>query len=450
MVGYTQRKILYTMYSRSKKGKVGVVLIVLLTSIPIVLWLLLVPLSFRFGDSSTAFTSIGQLLGIIGMTLFAITLTLSARLAFLEEYFGGLDRMYNVHHYSGVIAFLFLLTHPLILAIPYFQYSSLKAAQFLLPSANWPKNFGIFALLLMMVLLTITLYARWRYQLLRFLHQILGAVFFLGALHSFLIPSDISQSIGLKWYLLSLSGFALAAYLYRTIFGSLLVKRYTYTVQNVRQLDATVTEIVMVPVGDTMRYSPGQFLFVSFKDAGIDRETHPFSISSAPSEKELRITTKALGDYTKSLKDVKIGSTARIEGPFGRFSYLHGLNKSQIWIAGGIGITPFLNMARNLRVNTQADYGIDFYYSTRTAAEMIFLPELKEIALQYPRLRIIPFSSDEKGFLTMGAVRTLSGDLRDKDIYVCGPPPMMHGIVAGCKQMGVPTKYIHCEEFKLL
>ena len=438
------------MNTRSKKGQLGIILIIFLTIIPLVFWFRLQPLSSRYGDSLTLFTSAGQLLGLIGMTLFAVTLILSARLSFLEDYFGGLDRMYNVHHNTGITAFLFLLAHPLFLAIPYLQSSALRAAEFLLPSANWPKNFGIFSLLLMMALLTITLYARWRYQLLRFLHQILGVTFFFGALHGLLMPSDISNSILLKWYMLSLSGFALCGYLYRTIFGAYLVKHFTYVVTGVQKLDETVTEIVMTPKSERMKYAPGQFLFISFKSPGIKHEVHPFSISSAPEENELKITVKALGDYTKTLPSILVGSTARIEGPFGRFSFTNSYTNSHIWIAGGIGITPFLNMARSLRSSTVTPYAIDFYYSTKTRAEMIFLNELTDISNAYPSLRIFPFPSDEKGFLSVDTITKASGDITAKDIYVCGPPPMMHSIVLGCKKLGIPNKLVHCEEFKLL
>jgi predicted ferric reductase len=306
------------------------------------------------------------------------------------------------------------------------------------------------ALMLLMSILSVTFLAKWRYQILKFMHQILGFAFFFGALHSFLIPSDISGSAVLMWYMLPLTFLSLLAYGYRTLFGTFLVSRYTYVVKAVNRLDATVTEVVMYPEGRRMHYAPGQFVFISFSDGGIESEVHPFSISSAPTEAVLRITIKALGDYTKTIQNLQVGATAKIEGPFGSFTYLRGSNLSQIWIAGGIGITPFLNMARNLRVNTHTGHLVDFYYSAKTKEEMVFLEELQCISAEYPNLHIIPFNADEKGFLNMDVVQKLSGELLGKDIFVCGPPPMMRGILAQCRMKGIPRNLVHSEEFKLL
>lgn len=435
---------------RSVKARIGVFMLFVLVLFPALVWLFMKPFSLRIDGNFMFFTSIGQLTGLIGMTLFALTLLLSARLHFLESYFGGLDRVYNIHHKTGTIAFLFLAVHPVILAVRYVALSLVDAAAFLLPSADWPKNFGIIALTLVMALLSVTFFAKWRYQILKFLHQILGFAFFFGSLHTFLIPSDVSNNAVLFWYMLTLVVCGLSAYAYRSLFGNSLVSRYVYTVKAVNLLDPTVTEIVMIPEDKRIHYVPGQFIFISFKDGGIEPEVHPFSISSASYEDALRITVKALGDYTKELRGLQVGATASIEGPFGTFNYLHGYNRSQIWIAGGIGITPFLSMARNLKVNTHTGHVIDFYYSTKTKEEMIFLAELEEISRVYPSLRIIPFNGDEKGFLTMDVVGTISGDLHGKDVYVCGPPPMMKSLRMQCAQKGIPDRLVHSEEFKLL
>lgn len=436
---------------RSFKGKIGLISIYVLVLLPVLMWLGMKPLDFRFEGLYMTFTSIGQISAIVGTMLFSLALLLSARLHFLEEYFWGLDRMYNIHHKIGTLAFIFLLVHPVMLAARYIESSFSDAAFFLLPAMDeWPKNLGIIALLSLMLILSVTFFTRWRYQILKFLHQILGYVFFIGFLHALLIPGELSSSTVLKWYIISIASISLIAYLYRTQFGSILVPRYTYTVSAVKTLDATVTEIVMTPNDTAMRYIPGQFIFISFLNGGIETEIHPFSISSAPFEHELRITVKGLGDYTKSIRNLQVGATAKIEGPFGAFSYLYAQHTKQIWIAGGIGITPFLNMARNLRVNQQSGHTVDFYYSTKTRSEMIFLDELQAIASEYSGLKIIPFCGDEQGFLTMDVVEKESGTLVEKDIYVCGPPPMMKSIIAQSKAKGVPASLIHAEEFKLL
>ncbi len=439
---------------RSLKGKIGLIVIFLVSFIPVLIWISLRPLAFRFENAYLTLTSVGQLTALIGITLFSMGMVLSARLKFLEPYFGGLDRMYNVHHIVGTLAFIFLLVHPLVLSVRYISMSFYDAGAFLLPSADWPRNFGIFSLALFIGLLYATFFAKWKYQVRRFAHQILGVAFFLGALHTFFIPSDISNNAILKYPMFLLVAFALAAFSYRTLFGRTTIHRFDYTVGAVNLLDETVTEVVLFPdrkeENEKMHYEPGQFLFMSIKSDEVIPEVHPFSISSSSDEPVIRITSKALGDYTTTLRSLKVGATAKLEGPFGSFSYIHGKNIKQIWIAGGIGITPFLSMARYLKDHTETGHQVDFYYSTKTRQEMIFLEELNQISAVYPNFRVFPFNADEFGFLNMDAVEKMSQDIVGKDIYVCGPPPMMHSIVAQCKGKGVPRSLIHSEEFKLL
>ncbi len=152
----------------------------------------------------------------------------------------------------------------------------------------------------------------------------------------------------------------------------------------------------------------------------------------------------------KKLKFLSVGSVARIEGPFGSFSYLKAKNDRQIWVAGGIGVTPFLNMARNLIVNKRDDLHIDFYYTTKTENEIVFRDEFERAAAVCPRFRFIPFAAEQYGFLTAEVIRKVSGDLSATDIFVCGPPPMMQSLKTQLRAAHVPKYAIHMEEFKLL
>ncbi len=432
-----------------KKSQLGLVVVVVACLFPAIPWLTMKPLELRFGSMVAWMTSIGQLTALVGMAMFSVSLILIARFRILEPYFGGLDRIFQAHRHLGVLGFLFMLIHPLALAIRYVPVSVASAATFLLPtSSDVPKTLGIVALLLMMGLLFATLFAHWRYQILLKTHKVLGVAFMLGVMHALYIPSDISGNLVLAWYSGGLACLAVSAYLYRTIFARAIPKHH-YMVKEVRALDHTVTEVVLTPVEVPLIFEPGQFVFVSFKDVSVSNEVHPFTISSAPHERELRLTIKALGDWTSEMPCLAVGAAATVEGPFGGFTASHATKKSEVWIAGGIGITPFLSRARSL---TQMSIGraVDLYYTANTRDEMLFLAELSTIAALCPELRIIPHVSKEQGFLTVAHIYEQSGNLANKDVFVCGPPPMMQSIIRQCKDLGVRSSQIHAEEFSML
>jgi len=429
------------------KNNLGWLMIIVLSLLPVVFWYFSKPISTRFISSTTTLTSLGQITGLVGMVMFALTLILSSRLKFLENYFGGLNRVYIAHHIFGSIAFILLLFHPLILAGKFAQVSIRSAALFLLPSSDWPINFGIIALLLMMILLVLTFFTKLPYQIWKFSHKFLGFAFFFAALHSFFIPSDISRDPILRIYMLALAGVGIIAFTYRAVLTKFFVRYFEYSVEEVKILAENVVEIAMSPKGRGINFTPGQFVFVSFVDNNISAESHPFSISSAVSEKNLRLTIKSLGDYTSQLRNLKAGALAKIEGPFGRFSYQDVKNKNQIWIAGGIGITPFLSMARSLK---NAEYKIDLYYCVNNEKEAIFFTEFLKISQQNPNFRIISFYSEKQGFINAEFIQKISGDLFRKEIFLCGPPAMMKSLKEQFLKLKVSRKNIHSEEFQLL
>ena len=157
----------------------------------------------------------------------------------------------------------------------------------------------------------------------------------------------------------------------------------------------------MSPVNQKMDYKPGQFVFIRFLLSGVKElpsEWHPFSISSAPGEDKLAISVKALGDYTNALPKLKQGCIVEIEGAYGKFTYTNFKNRDQIWIAGGIGVTPFTSMAKSL---PDDGYSIDLYYSVKSETELVDWEILSGIAqAKKGKFRLIPFVADtQKDFL---------------------------------------------------
>lgn len=430
------------------KTNFPIILLVFLSAIPIIRWAFLEPISIRFFDFNSTMTSLGQITGLLGMTLFAINLILSNRTHFFDKIFGGLHHFYNAHKWLGSLSFSLLLFHPLFLVIKYISISTYEAAMFLLPNGNNVSvTFGIVALLGMIVLLGITFYLKIKYHIWRFSHKFMVIVFVFAIFHTFLISSDISRDMFLRYYVLFFSFVGLLSGAYRAYFRFLFNTDYEFTVKKVQMLNNNVFEIELIPNKKVMDFSPGQFIFIRFVGVGVSSEPHPFSIASSVNDDVLKIVIKSLGDFTSKLANIQSGMLAKVEGPYGSFYKNKNSTKKEIWIAGGVGITPFLAMARSLN---NIDFEIDLYFCLKNKNEAVLLNELEYINKVNNKLKIIPWYSEEKGFITAQEIGKLSGSTRSADIYLCGPPAFMKILRNQFINLGVENRNIYFEEFNFL
>lgn len=428
-------------------AKTGWTLLLFFSFVPVVIWYLMPNTAYRYASVEMVTTSLGQVTGLVGLVMFALSLFLSMRHRWFEPFFGGMNNVYIAHHQLGGIAFFLLLLHPLFLVYSYAKTSFAAGFLFLFPGEDWTVNVGIAALLLLMSLLIITYWADLPYQLWRFTHKFLGIALVLGAVHGMMVSSDVSRTPLLWWYMVGICGLGVIGFVYRSVLGRFLVPRYAYTLQKIVSLGSGIVELHLVPESEHwIHFVPGQFLFITFGSRG-GFETHPFSISSAPADSGIRLTVKALDDFTNKLDRYKEHSTVYLEGPYGKFSPVYHPSKSYIWIGGGIGITPFISMARALVGQT---ISIDLYYAVRDESEAVYMNELITLAKDNPLFKIILWTSKTNGRLTGKSVTTYSPDYQSRDIFFCGPPPMMHGLKKQLRELGVnPTRLIS-EEFSML
>ena len=425
----------------------GWLAILFLAILPVIRWAFLLPLNSRFFDLGMTATSFGQVAGLLGMTLFAINLILSSRLKILDRYYLGLSNVYKYHARLGALSFSLLLFHPLFLVVTYIQISLRSAALFLLPSGNLAVTYGIIALLLMIILMVLTFYIKLKYHHWKISHKFMVVVFVFAILHILLIASDISRDNFLRVYILSLAVLGLVAGFYRAFLSKYWNDSLTYNIIKITWLSDQVAEIELKPKNKKLDFSAGQFAFFRFFSENLSSEGHPFSLASAPGEGNLKIMIKALGDYTAKLNNLRVGDYVAVDGPFGRFSYKHISNQNQIWLAGGIGITPFLSMARDLK---NSDYKIDLYYCTNNIQEAVLLDELTGLKLINNNLRIISWCSSDQGRITSQKIVELSHSLEDKDIMLCGPDIFMAGLRQQFLALHVSDRRIHWEQFKFL
>ena len=452
-----------------KMGR-GVAVLAILCLVPAFLWATAAPLGPRFTDASSSLTALGVAFGLAGISAFALNVILGTRLRTVERVFGGLDKMYSVHRVLGRVAFLLLVGHALLVISGAAAVSADNAVRLVDPSRGWTAPIGLIALLAMTVSIALTLYAKLNHELFVYVQRTFGAILLVGAVHAFRTPGTKSLSRSLTIYLAVLITIAAATFVRRSLAGDVFVRRYDYRVTGVTPLDNAVIEIVMSPAGRRLRFTPGQFVFLTFsskemarrfhpfahvsegtselitlRPGDVKNQFHPFSITSGRDDPELRVAVKAVGDYTSAMRALEGGAWARAEGPYGGFGHLRVKNPRQIWVAGGIGVTPFLSMARSFG---DGDHQVDFYFAVKRRRQAYFLDELTAISDRTEGLDLILVPEDEEGFLTAAEVARRSGGLDGKDVLICGPPVMIRAMADQFRAQGMPNRRIHYELFR--
>ena len=423
------------------KRNVGNSVLVLLVVMTIIVWTVFPPQKSGIDDVTYARYHVGMTIGSLVIVLMSFSLFISTRPKWAEAYFGGLDKMYMTHRHTSTAAFLLMFIHLLIVPlhiVDLFIGNYLAIISFS----------GIIAIVLPTLAprvpflnkITGETYEGWKK-----LHKYNGIFFILGYVHSITVKAPTTK-VAINWNMIFVV-LGIASYVYTEFLKPFFKKHVPYTVEAVNRHNKSTTEVVMRPKRDPIpRQQAGQFLFVRFKANGLD-EPHPFTISSAPHEDVLRVTIKATGDFTRHLYDtLQPGMDAVIEGAHGMFDYKKGGSK-QIWLAGGIGITPFLSFIRDLK-NGSLDRDVDFYYTVRHKEEAVFVEEIEEAARNNPRLKAyIRFSSVDGSLSIDHIVQNAGGTVSDRDVYMCGPLPMVKAFAGKFAEAGVPEGNIHFEEF---
>lgn len=420
------------------KKYLGPFAIVVLALINVGLWLIVPPAN----DGSAAHFArqlLSEMVGTTSIILMACSLVLATRARVLEPYFGGLDKMYKAHRTTALAAMALLLGHAVTVSHVSGgthmgkQLGSLALLGFLALTA-----FSVAPRLLPSIALA---YERWR-----LVHRLNGVLFVVSLAHALLVNPLADHSSLIMSYYLVIALIGAAAYLYQTLLARFIRTSHPYIVAGVRKLNATALEITLAPQRRQLAFAAGQFLYVRFEGAGPLTESHPFTVSSSPRESTLRLAIKASGDYTRHLyAHLKEGMRATVEGSYGMFTYTGG-GPRQVWIAGGIGITPFLSWMRDLDGSLERD--IAFFYVVRTPADALYLEEIKAAAKRHAGLRAHVWYSAHAGPLTGDTIAAAcEGAIADRDIYMCGPGRMIETFEAQFRRLGVPARQIHYEEF---
>ena len=415
----------------------GTFVVSLFLALPLALWFIAEPPTL-----SAAY--IGKILGVFGFAAFTLALLLAVRIPAQEKIFGDLGQSYRFHQVVGTLALMALVLHPLLLTWQLIDLSIKDAALFLLPIGDLAKSLGIFSLVIMTVCIICTYYVRLPYHIWKKVHQYLALAFVLGALHGVLIGGSIQSMPLLRLLFVIFLALGVVAIVYRVLFHRAFVHRTPFVVTSVNVVNEKFVDVTLAPKDRGFNMKPGQFAYITYMSNGVKAEEHPFSIAGSGPNGSIRFVTKKLGDFTNTLHNLIVGDEAMVEGPYGSFTYTSG-GKTQCWIAGGIGITPFLAFASAL----PDDYRATLYYAISDETENAVAKDLADLAKRKSNLDIIVWNSKEKGFLT--AASALSGlDAAKTDVFLCGPGGMVKAIRDQLFALNVPHHHIHQEKFSML
>jgi predicted ferric reductase len=403
---------------------------------------------------------LGRNVAFVALMIIALQFFLASRLHEIESPF-GFDVVIRFHRYMGIFATVLLLCHPLLLAVGGHGWHLIYGLE--LPWFIW---FGKVALLLLLVNILLSLYQitlSVKFERWRLIHDILGpTILILIFFHSWFAGNDLRLDI-MKILWIIIFGFTLAVYMFHRFIRPKLLKNNPYRVSDVKSEADDVWTIKLKPAdgSSVFNYAPGQFQFITFyRDRQLPVEEHHWTISSSPAQKNyISSTIKALGDFTSTIGQTRVGDTASVQGPFGRFSYLyHPEEKNLVFLAGGIGITPLMSMLRHMR-DTKSNHFVVLIYGNEDEHQIIFREELSQIETGgYPKLNVFHVLHNpparwtgETGYINKEKIQKFGGEkLHEKIFYVCGPPPMVGSIIKSLKQLGVPDRQIRMEVFSFL
>ncbi len=401
---------------------------------------------------------LGQLFGAESVLLLSIGLVLISTLPLIEEYFDGIDRAAIWHRRVAITGLALLAPH------------------ILLASGNGTALGGPLAAIGALGMLGLALWAilpRWQsviprplrgivlaardvplirdlrralggYERWRALHRTTGLFVAAGFVHGLLDGTPFAGAPVLRWSYVAVGGVGLAFYAYRELLAHRFASLHDYQVAAVRPVGEDLVEIALRPLGRPIVFAPGQFAMV-YLEGKDGWHRHPFTISSAPHEDVVRFSVKALGDYTSRLQElIEPGMPAVIGGPHGRFVHWRGTDR-QVWIAGGVGVAPFLSWLRALDRHALPER-VDFFYTSD--GEAPFTDEIRSIADGHPGLHVHFVDTSVDGRLTPGQVLAAAGgDPRGLSVFMCGPGPMLRSFTNGLRPAGVPGRRIHREHF---
>jgi predicted ferric reductase len=420
-----------------------------------IVWLWIHGGNLTLKSSGDVLTSIARLTGLLSAYLALIQVILLSRVPALERLV-GFDRLSVWHRWNGHACLDLVIAHVLFSVWGYAlldKYSIPKEISTMLGGGIYPgmitATVGTVLLILVVATSIVIVRRRLRYEWWHAVHLLAYAGIALAWFHQ--IPTGnelvLDRIAADYWRALYVATIVLVVG-FRVLAPLVAALRYRLRVAAVVDEGPGVVSLWITGRGlDRLRARSGQFFLWRFLTRGRWWQAHPYSLSAAPDGRSLRITVKALGDYSARIGEIPLGTRVVAEGPFGVFTEATRRNEKVLLIAGGIGITP----VRALMQQMSGDVVV--LYRVVASEDIVFEQELEELVrttgaqLHYV---VGDHTTDEgRRLLLPDHLHELVPDIAERDVYVCGPPGLTDVVARHVREAGVKRRHIHAERFAL-
>ena len=385
--------------------------------------------------------SFGLFIGAASIVLMAWSFVLAIRLRFLERFFGGLDSMYRVHRWAGSLAVVAMFWHTS--AEPEIEGGIKGASESLAEQAEGLASTGE---MMLYILVGLSLLRWFPYRIWRWTHKLLGIPFAFASWHFYTAEKTYANNSPWGWYFGAIMLAGLVAWVWRTGVISMLLPGHRYRVTNTELQGKTLT-LDLAADGRPMKHKAGQFAVVKIQKKGLT-EPHVFTIASPPDADELRFYIRDLGDWSAKIQDHDlVGERVIVEGPYGTFDpYGHG-DGSLIWVAGGVGITPFLSAIAALPAGVDIVDRPTLIYCVPTENDASAIEAMRQAEAD-GRIRLEVFASREgRRFSPEGFIEVVGDRLAGAHVAACGPAGLVADVADLSRKGGAAE--VETEDFDI-
>ena len=394
------------------------------------------PFAGARGEEGSA--ALGLFVGSAAIVLMAWSFVLAVRLRWLEPIFGGLDRVYRAHRWTGALAVAAMVLHTSL--EPEVEGGIRGAPEGVAEAAT---DLAGAAETMIYVLVALTVVRWFPYRFWRLTHKLLGIPFAVACWHVFTAEKTYANTDPWGLWFNGIMVAGLVAFVVRVVGRDALLRGVRYRVVRAEPT-ATTTELVLEPAGRPLDYEAGQFAFVKLQARGMS-EPHAFTIASHPSERHLRFFVRELGDWSRRLRVGDwAGTDVIVEGPYGHFRPTDPTASHTVWLAGGVGITPFLAALGGLEPGPDRPTLV-YAVRDRLGATAI---EVLQRADAEGRIDLRVHASAEGGRLTAEVFAGyLPDDAGDTHVAMCGPSGLIAEMAAVARAAGV--RHVETEDFDI-